>query len=49
MLSIEGRAFRTECRKLLEPDHVISLKEYEAIVSEHETYNRLGGNHEGDL
>lgn len=48
MLSVEGRAFRNECRKLLEEDHVITFNEYEAILSEHVTYNNLGGNHEGD-
>ena len=48
MLSVEGRSFRTECRKLLEPDHIITLNEYETILSEHITYNKLGGNHEGD-
>ena len=48
MLSIEGRAFRNECRKLLENNHYITTKEYESILSEHVTYNKLGGNHEGD-
>lgn len=48
MLSVEGRAFRAECRRLLEEDHVITLNEYEAILAEHVTYNNLGGNHEGD-
>ena len=48
MLSVEGRAFRNECRKLLEEDHIITFNEYEAILSEHVTYNNLGGNHEGD-
>lgn len=48
MLSVEGRAFRNECRRLLEKGHVITLNEYEAILAEHVTYNNLGGNHEGD-
>lgn len=48
MLSVEGRAFRSECRRLLEKDHVITFNEYEAILGEHVTYNNLGGNHEGD-
>ena len=43
-----GRAFRNECRRLLEEGHVITLNEYEAILAEHVTYNNLGGNHEGD-
>ena len=48
MLSVEGRAFRADCRKLLEDGHIITLNEYEAILAEHVTYNNLGGNHEGD-
>ena len=48
ILSVEGRAFRNECRRLLEEGHVITLNEYEAILAEHITYNNLGGNHEGD-
>lgn len=48
MLSIQGRAFKDQCRYLLRPDHVITLNEYESILHEHSVYNRLGGNHEGD-
>ena len=48
MLSVEGRAFRNECRRLLEEGHIITFNEYEAILAEHVTYNNLGGNHEGD-
>lgn len=49
VLSIEGRAFKNECRKLLQEDHIITLDEYQNIVYEHGVYNDLGGNHEGDL
>lgn len=49
MLSVEGRAFRNECKRLLEEDHIITLNEYLAVVNEHGIYNNLGGNHEGDL
>ena len=48
MLSVEGRAFRADCRRLLEEGHIITLNEYEAILAEHVTYKKLGGNHEGD-
>lgn len=48
MLSIEGRAFKNDCRRLLEETHIITLDEYEALVAEHMVYNSLGGNHEGD-
>lgn len=49
MLSIEGRAFISECRRLLEADHVITFDEYRKLQKEHTTYNDLGGNHDGDL
>ena len=49
MLSVEGRAFRNECKRLLEDDHIITLNEYLTVVNEHGVYNNLGGNHEGDL
>lgn len=48
MLSIQGRQFKEDCRQLLEEDHVISLEEYENISHEHDVYNQLRGNHEGD-
>ena len=48
MLSVQGRAFKAECRRLLEDSHSITLNEYESILQEHITYNNLGGNHEGD-
>lgn len=48
MLSVQGRAFKSECRRLLEDSHTITLNEYESILQEHITYNNLGGNHEGD-
>ena len=48
LLSIDGRAFKADCRRLLEDQHIITLDEYEALVIEHKVYNNLGGNHEGD-
>lgn len=48
ILSLQGRIFKRECRQLLEPEHIITLQEYEAICAEHITYNSLGGNHQGD-
>ncbi len=48
MLSIQGRQFKEDCRKLLQEGHVISLDEYENITHEHDVYNQLQGNHEGD-
>ena len=48
VLSIEGRAFKEDCRRLLDPAHIITLEEFEATQAEHIIYNKLGGNHEGD-
>ena len=48
ILSIQGRDFKADCRSLLQPDHEITLDEYEQIIEEHEVYNNLGGNHKGD-
>lgn len=48
MLTIQGRAFKDECHRLLDDEHVITLIEYENILAEHITYQQLGGNHEGD-
>lgn len=48
MLSVQGKQFKEECRKLLAEDHIITLHEFEHIQEEHRTYNALNGNHEGD-
>ncbi|MDD4804481.1 MAG: hypothetical protein PHN69_04835 [Candidatus Pacebacteria bacterium] len=48
ILSIQGRDFKADCRALLQPDHEITLDEYEQIINEHDVYNNLGGNHKGD-
>ncbi len=48
LLSLEGRTFKEDCRKLLQEDHRITLAEFEAVSAEHIVYNNLGGNHEGD-
>ena len=48
VLSVQGQSFRSACRRLLEPSHVITVDEYEQIVDDHETYHSLGGNHSGD-
>ena len=48
MLSIQGAAFKKECRKLLNENRPITLNEYEHITEEHRVYNSLGGNHTGD-
>lgn len=48
VLTIEGAYFRSECRKLLRKDHIITEEEFNTITVEHGAYNGLGGNHEGD-
>lgn len=48
VLSIQGKQFKDDCRELLKADHVITLDEFEEIEADHETYNGLGGNHNGD-
>lgn len=48
ILSLQGREFKQECRNLLADDHTLTLEEFEDLEAEHEIYNRLGGNHNGD-
>lgn len=48
LLSVQGQAFKTQCRELLKSDHEITLPEFEQLSSDHNAYNLLGGNHEGD-
>ena len=48
LLSIQGRTFKSNCRRLLDQNHDITLEEYEEITKDHEAYNSLGGNHNGD-
>lgn len=48
VLSMQGKIFKGDCRRLLEPNHIITEEEYEDIVADHKSYNGLGGNHIGD-
>lgn len=48
LLSVQGRQFKKHCRELLEKGYEITTAEYEEIVSDHDAYNGLKGNHEGD-
>lgn len=48
ILSLQRPLFLSKCQKLLEPEHIITLEEYTDIDSDHEAYNALGGNHQGD-
>lgn len=48
LLSMQGKEFRNNCRRLLEATHTITLDEWEEINADHAAYNGLGGNHRGD-
>lgn len=48
VLSMQGKEFINNCRKLLAEDHIITLDEWEELDIDHTAYNGLGGNHEGD-
>lgn len=48
ILNIQGRDFKKACRELLDSKHDISEEEYEEISHDHDVYNKLGGNHDGD-
>ena len=48
MLSVQGKEFKMNCRRLLDESHEITLDEWEEIDADHEAYNQLGGNHRGD-
>lgn len=48
VLSIQGKQFRDMCLALLDPDHVITVQEYEQFEEDYVAYKALGGNHRGD-
>lgn len=47
-LALWRKTYFNDARLLLQPDHIITDKEYVKISVEHNVYNQLGGNHEGD-
>lgn len=48
LLSVQRRSFKEDCEHLLDPEHVITLDEFQQITNDHDIYNALGGNHTGD-
>lgn len=48
MLSFQGEKFKYSCQKLLTQEQEISLLQYQELMIEHNVYNNLGGNHDGD-
>lgn len=47
ILSMYGKNFKQECRRLLEEDHKITLKELEFLTIDYGVYYGLGGNGDG--
>ena len=48
LLSVQGRQFKADCKRLLAESHVITFDEYQQITEDHQAYHDLGGNHNGD-
>lgn len=48
ILSLHGKSFMNDCKKLLDVNHVITPEEWDFISLEHQIYNSLKGNHDGD-
>lgn len=48
VLSLQGKQFRDECIYLLNPEHTITVDEYEQFEEDYVAYKGLGGNHTGD-
>lgn len=49
ILSIQKKNFKQDCRELLREGRDITLEEFETLQEEHNIYNSLGGNHDGDI
>lgn len=49
VLELQKERFIAFGKELLSEDHHITYDEFEAFEKKHEAYNKLGGNHEGDL
>lgn len=48
VLALWRKVFLEDGRFLLEDSHIITYDEYMTYINEHDVYNALGGNHEGD-
>lgn len=48
ILSLQGQQFKESCHALLEQKEPITFTQYDKLMTEHKTYNKLGGNHDGD-
>lgn len=47
-LSMQGKQFKETCELYLDSQHKLTVDEYEQLIKDHDAYNALGGNHEGD-
>ncbi len=43
------KGYFADCERLLDPDYVITFDDFTQICADHNLYNRLGGNHQGDI
>ena len=48
ILSLQGQQFKESCHQLLDQKEPITFSQYDKLMIEHKTYNKLGGNHDGD-
>lgn len=48
ILSLQGQQFKESCHQLLDQKEPITFFQYDKLMTEHKTYNKLGGNHDGD-
>lgn len=48
LLSVQGNQFKDRCKFMLKKEHEVTVEEYEDLAKDHEIYNALGGNHNGD-
>ena len=48
LLSVQGRQFKSDCKRLLAEGHTITFDEFQQINEDHQAYHDLGGNHNGD-
>lgn len=49
VLAVQKETYMSHGQELLNEQHHITTEEYLTVTKEHDIYNRLGGNHEGDL
>lgn len=49
LLYILRRSYFEDCEALLNPEHHITFEEFRSISEDHDLYNQLGGNHQGDI